>query len=93
MNYKTMTDEEIIKLNAIRKVPCIKESGECYIVKAVRMYMEGDVCELRSVSDANVFATVGEAKEDAARRTYRVDDECSCEKYMYTVEHRFVNID
>lgn len=94
MEIKHITDEEIIAMNAKRidatGKGCVKESGECWIVKAVSMYMEGDVCEVRKVTDVNVLATEGEARDFAAKMTRNQEHPDSCIKVAYTFESRWV---
>lgn len=94
MEIKHITNEEVIELNAKRIEAtgngCIKESGECWIVKSVLMYMEGDVCEVRKVAEINALATEGEAREFAAKLTYNQENPESCIKAAYTIEPRWV---
>ena len=86
MRFKLMSDSVIEELNEIRKVPCIKESGECYLVRRFAIFNEEEEAELLSVEDVNVFATEREAMEWIAKKypseTY---DACSCIKETFAV--------
>lgn len=92
MEIKKFTNAEIIAKNEISKVPCITESGECVIVKEIKLYIDDEVCEVEKVLDFAVFTTDDEAisfiskivKQDAHREA------CSCIKHSYVIEHRFV---
>lgn len=83
-NAKRITDAEIIALNDVRKRPCIKESGECFIVTGIRIY-DGERFEVDSVHDVNVFATEREAREWAAKMMLGKDDADLAVKHAYTV--------
>lgn len=80
-----ITDEEIIALNAVRKRPCITESGECFIVSRVIIFHDDDLFEVRSVDDVNVHATEREAREWAAKMTVSANDSCYSIKRSYTI--------
>lgn len=38
--FKTFTDDEIRRKNEFCNVPVLTEGGECFIVKAVHMYLD-----------------------------------------------------
>lgn len=84
-NAKRITDAEIIALNEVRKRPCIKESGECYIVTGIRVYDDGERFEVDSVHDVNVLATEREAREWVAKMMLAKDDADLVIKHAYTV--------
>lgn len=82
---KRISNDEILALNKVRKRPCITESGDCYIITAVRVYDDGEVYRIDSVHDTNVLATEREARAFIARMTLDNDDACSSVKTTYTV--------
>lgn len=84
-NAKRITDAEIIALNEVRKHPCIKEGGECYIVTGIRVYDDGERFEVDSVHDVNVLATEREAREWVAKMMLAKDDADLVIKHAYTV--------
>ena len=84
-NAKRITDAEIIALNEVRKRPCIKESGECYIVTGIRVYDDGERFEVDSVHDVNVLATEREAREWVVKMMLAKDDADFVIKHAYTV--------
>ena len=84
-NAKRITDAEIIALNEVRQRPCIKESGECFIVTSIRIYDDGERFEVDSVHDVNVLATEREAREWAAKMMLGKDDADLVVKHAYTV--------
>lgn len=91
-NHKTLTDGRIANLNTLRDTPCVTENGECWIVQAVRAYVDSATFRVDGVADVNVFATEGEARKFAAEMTERADDGDSCVKRMYTVRYRHVDL-
>lgn len=84
-NAKRITDAEIIALNEVRKVPCIKEGGECCIVTGIRVYDDGERFEVIGGSDVNVFATEREASEWVAKMMAGKRDADPAIKHAYTV--------
>lgn len=76
METKTLTDAEIVELNAKRKVPCISDSGECWIVRTAKIYDDGEHFEVDGLRDVNVFATQRKAHEFVAKMAleYDLDD-------------------
>lgn len=89
--FKTFTDDEIRRKNEFCNVPVLTEGGECFIVKAVHMYLDEEHAEVDSVTDIAVFATEGEAADFAAKLTKVADDGCFAEKHMYTVSCRHLD--
>lgn len=86
MDVKLMSNERIKELNQIRKVPCVKETGECFIVRRFNIFNEGDWAQLISMEDVNVFATEREAADWIAMMISDVFfDTGSCIKKTYTV--------
>lgn len=49
--FKTFTDDEIRRKNEFCNVPVLTEGGECFIVKAVHMYLDEEHAEVDSVTD------------------------------------------
>lgn len=92
METKTFTKDEIIELNAKRKTPCITESGECFVVKGLRIIAAVGY-EIASAKDVNVFATEREAREWVAKMAKCFDDSCSSEKFCDIVECRNIDLD
>lgn len=90
---KRISDAEIIALNKVCKRPCIKESGECYIVTNISIYDDGERFEVDSVHDVNVFATEREAREWAAKMMLGKDDADLAVKHAYTVRCHTLNGD
>lgn len=90
METKKLTNSDIIEMSKARNVPCVKESGECFVVRAISLYVEGDVCEPQKMTEVNAFATEGEARGYAAKMTENADDAESALKHVYTVEQRWV---
>ena len=90
---KHLTDAQILEAAATRAgKPAMKESGECFTVQAVQVYIEGDFARVESVADIAVYAEESDALATAARFTERADDSCSTLKHMYTVSHRWVEL-
>lgn len=89
--FKTFTDDEIRRKNEFCNVPVLTEGGECFIVKAVHMYLDEEHAEVDSVTDIAVFAIEGEAADFAAKLTKVADDGCFSEKHMYTVSCRHLD--
>lgn len=90
---KRISDAEIIALNEVRKRPCIKESGECFIVTSIRIYDDGERFEVDSVHDANVLATELEASEWVAKMMSGKHDADLSIKHAYTVRCHTLNVD
>lgn len=90
---KRISDAEIIAMNEVRKRPCIKESGECFIVTSIRIYDDDEHFEIDSVNDVNVFATEREARECAVNMMLSKDDADLVVKHTYTVRCHTLNGD
>ena len=84
-NAKRITDAEIIALNEVRKRPCIKEGGECYIITGIRIYDDGEHFEVDGCHDVNVLATEREAREWVAKMMLAKDGGDLVIKHAYTV--------
>lgn len=82
---KHISNDEILALNRVRRRPCITESGECYVVTAMRVYDDGEVYRIDSAHDTNVLATEREAREWVAKMALDEDDADSAVKHVYTV--------
>lgn len=82
---KRINDTDILEQNALRKVPCITEGGECCIVTSVRIFDDGERLEVIGGSDVNVFATEREAREWVAKMMLAKDDADLVIKHAYTV--------
>ncbi len=82
-NIKTIGDAEIVEYNAKRNVPCMTETGECYIVTKLRIFQDSETFEVTDATDVNVFATEREAEEHVAR-FFRAEAD-SAIKHTYTV--------
>ncbi len=93
--FNKITDQEILdKVSRFPTEPVIKESGECFIVQSVKVYIEdGGPAEVWGVTDIAVFAEEDDAYAFAARRTAQADDSCYTVRHMYTVHHRWVEVD
>lgn len=91
-NAKRITDAEIIALNEVRKRPCIKESGECFIVTSVRIFDDGERFEVIGGSDVNVFAAEREAREWIAKMMAGKRDADLAIKHAYTVRFHQVQL-
>lgn len=93
MEVKLMSDSRIKELNEMRNVPCIKESGECFLVRRFNIFNEDEWAQLVSMEDVNVFATEREAAEWIAMMISDVFfDTGSCIKKTYTVVSHRVEI-
>lgn len=90
---KRISDAEIIALNKVRKRPCIKKGGECFIVTSIRIYDDGERFEVDSVHDVNVLATEREAREFVAKMMLGKDDADLAVKHAYTVRCHTLNGD
>ena len=82
---KRINDTDILEQNALRKVPCITEGGECCIVTGIRVYDDGERFEVDSVHDVNVLATEREAREWVAKMMLGKDDADLAIKHTYTL--------
>lgn len=89
--FKRMTDAEIIAYN--EKTPCIKPSGECWVVRSVELFIDEDVAEVVKVTDVNVVDTEGKAHEQAARMTYASEDAEYAQKHVFIVEPRWIDLE
>ena len=87
-NIKTISDAEIVELNGKRNVPCVTETGECYIVAKLRIFQDSETFEVTDATDVAVFAKEGEAEEYAAR-FFRAEAD-SAIKHAYTVRAHHV---
>lgn len=90
---KRISDAEIIAMNEVRKRPCVKESGECFIVTSIRIYDDGERFEVIGGSDVNVLATEREAREWVAKMMLGKDDADLAVKHAYTVRCHTLNGD
>ena len=96
VKIETFTDEAILRKHEVCERPVITESGECFVVKAVTMYLDDTVekvAEVDFVNDIAVFATEGEAYAFAGKMTKNSEDSCSAVKHMYTVSCRQLEIE
>ena len=84
-SIKRITNAEILEQNALRKVPCITEGGECCIVTSVRIFDDGERFEVIGGSDVNVLATEREAREWVAKMMAGKRDADLAIKHAYTV--------
>ena len=82
---KRINDTDILEQNALRKVPCITEGGECCIVTSVRIFDDGERFEVIGGSDVNVFATEREAREWVAKMMAGKRDADLAIKHAYTM--------
>ncbi|MEQ3355094.1 hypothetical protein [Dorea longicatena] len=89
------TDEEIRRKQEICDAPVVTESGECFVVKSVELYLDGKCAEVEKVTDVAVFAHQDAAYDFAARMTKTLigsDDAESSRKLMYTVSVRHLDV-
>lgn len=89
------TDEEIRRKQEICDAPVVTESGECFVVKSVELYLDGKCAEVEKVTDIAVFAHQDAAYDFAARMTKTLigsDDAESSRKLMYTVGVRHLDV-
>ena len=93
-----ITDKEIAEISGSRKNPCIKSSGECYIITKLTLFTDGELtlCHdgefitIAKARDINVFATEREAREWVAKMALDDNDACSSVKATYTIRcHMF----
>ena len=82
------TDDEIRRKQEICDALVVTESGECFVVKSVELYLDDECAEVDKVTDVAVFAHQDAAYDFAARMTKSLigsDDAESTRKFMYTV--------
>lgn len=89
---KELSDDEILKLDARRKAPCISDAGCCYVVTCLQIQMDEGEGRIMSMIDVNAFAEPGEACEYISKRSLDAYTEADSRiKHVYTVSSRWID--
>ena len=88
-----ITDKEIVEISGLRKEPCTKFSGECFIITKLTIFTDNELITIDKARDVNVFATEREAREWVAKMMLDKDDSGLAVKHTYTIRCHMLDED
>ena len=88
-----ITDKEIVEISGLRKEPCTKFFGECFIITKLTIFTDNELITIDKARDVNVFATEREAREWVAKVMLDENDTSISVKHTYTIRCHMLDED